>query len=131
MTEAQANIRIKEILKEAIEKFTKYLEKTGQTHLISKLSIPEIKWTFMSLHINGQTHMDEHIELNKAYLNSPEVERFLHDTVIHQFTHVICLRIFNLFKHDHVFKRMNKILGGNGAFNNKYVLNKQDIRKRR
>lgn len=37
----------------------------------------------MSLHINGQTYMDEHIELNKAYLDSPEVERFLHDTVIH------------------------------------------------
>ena len=114
MKTEQANILIENILQETIHKFQEYLNKTGETDLKQHLSIPEIEWKDMYLNIYGKTYEDEHIELNALYLKIPHAEEFIREVILHQFAHVLTLRIFKTLKHDHTFKHINKILGGSG-----------------
>ena len=114
MKTEQANKLIENILQEAIQKFEEYLNKTGETELKQHLSIPRIEWKNLNLNIYGKTYEDEHIELNEAYLKILHAEEFIREVVLHEFTHVLTLRMFKSFKHDHLFKHVNKILGGTG-----------------
>lgn len=110
----QANILIENILQKTIHKFQEYLNRTGETDLKQHLSIPQIEWKDMYLNIYGKTYEDEHIELNALYLKIPHAEEFVREVILHQFAHVLTLRIFKTLKHDHTFKHINKILGGSG-----------------
>lgn len=110
----QANKLIENILQETIHKFQEYLNRTGETDLKQHLSIPKIEWKDMYLNIYGKTYEDEHIELNALYLKIPHAEEFIREVILHQFAHVLTLRIFKTLKHDHTFKHINKILGGTG-----------------
>lgn len=118
--------RINNIIVDATEKVQKYLTRTHQLILLEKIKVPiNFEWVDLPVHIFGKTFQNELVQFNKYYLDNKDIDfdSFLKETVLHEYAHIICLRLYNSLKHDNRFKYINKILGGsckiNGNFNKK------------
>ncbi len=55
-----------------------------------------------------------HIEMNINYLFSPDAEKFIKNTTIHELAHAATYKLFKTCKHDKAFKYMAICMGDDG-----------------
>lgn len=100
---------------EAWKKIRAYFENTDISKMPQLSKMPEIRWKKFGFHVAGRCYYkDDYIEMNINYLNSPDAEKFVKNTTIHELAHSVAYRIFQSPGHDYYWKHIAMIMGDDG-----------------